>query len=301
MKSIQLIVVMTGLFFSGFNLEAQSTPFLTNGLVAYWPFNGNVNDVYGTNNGTFQGSVGATFTADRFGNTNSALLFDGTDRVVVQDSPSLDPTNAITISAWFNANSWNSGSRILCKGDSEYDFYGAASGGFEFSLNIGATSNGTAATTLPSIGVWHHAVGTYDGTFVKIYIDGQMVAYQEAAGFISSHGTPLLNIGVKPDSSNPVDFFNGSMSDVAIYNRALTSNEVSELYQSFTTGIITIPTVTISGTTNQTYGIQYVTNLSLTNWTTLASNIVLQASSPYYYPDTNSIGQSQRFYRVVSQ
>jgi hypothetical protein len=96
------------------------------------------------------------------------------------------------------------------------------------------------------------------------------------------------------------DNYAGLIDDVAIYNRALSAQEVSELYESFASGIITLPTITITGNSNQTYSIQYVTNLSSTNWTTLVSNIVVQ-SNTYLYPDTNSVGQAQRFYRVVAQ
>ena len=95
-------------------------------------------------------------------------------------------------------------------------------------------------------------------------------------------------------------YFNGVIEDVRIYNRVLSAQEVSELYQGFALGIISVPTITITGSTNQTYSIQYVTNLSSTNWTTLVSHILLQGNT-YLYPDTNSVGQSQRFYQVVAQ
>jgi hypothetical protein len=78
-------------------------------------------------------------------------------------------------------------------------------------------------------------------------------------------------------------------------------NYLTVIGTNFVVGIITIPTIAITGSINDIYSIQYVTNLSATNWITLASNIVLQGSSPYYYPDTNSIGEPYRFYRVVAE
>ena len=212
----------------------------------------------------------------------------------------------MSIAAWFlNEDSWNGNNRIVQKSDLQYQF--CAQFGF-FNLSLGGVSNNSLNAPLPSTGVWHHSVATYDGATMSIYIDGVLVAQQPSTGYIDgtndSNGPGndnfLLNIGAKPDSLNSVDFFTGSIDDVAIYNRALSSNEVSELYQSFATGIISLPTVTISGTTNQTYSIQYVTNLSSTNWTMLASNIVIQ-TSPYLFPDTNSFGLPQRFYRVIAQ
>jgi len=298
-KTLQSAVFLVGLCFSACDSEAQAAPFITNGLVAFYPFNGNVNDAWGTNNGTIQGDTiwtnGVSGSA-----TNNALYFDGATRVVIQDSPSLDPTNGITIAAWFTANNWNGDPRLVCKGDSEYDFHDET-GSFQFSLNIGAVTNGAADAALPSVGVWHHAVGTYDGASVEIYFDGKMAARQPAKGIISIAGTPLLNIGAKPDSSNPLDFFNGAISDVAIYNRALFPLEVAELYQSsLLAGIVLIPGIIVAGNSNQNYSIQYVTNLSSTNWVTLASNVVVQGNC-FVYPDTNAACQSQRFYRVVGQ
>ncbi|HSY17586.1 MAG TPA: hypothetical protein VK815_04590, partial [Candidatus Acidoferrales bacterium] len=80
------------------NSPAQS--FLTNGLVAYYPFNGNAHDSSGCHN---NGSViGATLTPDRFGNPNSAYQFvgDGSTCILIPDSPSLDMAGNVTLTAW---------------------------------------------------------------------------------------------------------------------------------------------------------------------------------------------------------
>ena len=73
---------------------------LNDGLVAYYPFNGNANDVTSNaNNGVV---YGATLTSDRFGNPNSAYHFNGTsDYIMVEDSPSLRPQE-VTVAAWAN-------------------------------------------------------------------------------------------------------------------------------------------------------------------------------------------------------
>jgi hypothetical protein len=289
---------------SAYTNFANGLPFITNGLVAYYPFNGNANDVWGTNNGTIQGE--AIWTDGVFGGaTNNALYFDGETRVVVQDSPSLDPTNAITLAAWFNADNWDGNPRIISKG--EYNFCDSF-GSIEFDVPIvGSNYNAMVEATLPSSGVWHYAVSTYDGCSIKIYVDGQMVACQPASGVIAISnpgGTFFLNIGAKPSQPTdccPTGYFNGSITDAAIYNRALSSLEVAELYQSsLLVGITVVPGILVAGNANQMYSIQYITNISSTNWTTLVSNIVLQGNS-LIYPDTNAVGQPQRFYRVVAQ
>src|SRR6266404_7716082 len=81
--------------------NGYSQAFLTNGLVAFYPFNGNANDESGhINHGTVNGAILAT---DRFGFANRAYYFAGDGSYIsVQDSTSLDMTNAITVSAWIN-------------------------------------------------------------------------------------------------------------------------------------------------------------------------------------------------------
>ena len=73
----------------------------TNGLVGWWPFNGNANDDSGNNN---NGTVnGATLTTDRFGNTNSAYQFNGVSNNIIVTSNSTFDINSgqsITISCW---------------------------------------------------------------------------------------------------------------------------------------------------------------------------------------------------------
>lgn len=68
----------------GLAVQVQAQSFLTNGLTAYYPFNGNANDASGNgNNGTVNG---ATLTADRFGNANSAYRFNGASWVQLPDA-----------------------------------------------------------------------------------------------------------------------------------------------------------------------------------------------------------------------
>src|SRR6266516_2522215 len=80
-------------------VQVHAQTFLTNGLVAYYPFNGNANDASGNgNNGT---NYGAVLTTDRFGNTSQAYLFDGASAFINYGNPaSLTVSNALTLTAW---------------------------------------------------------------------------------------------------------------------------------------------------------------------------------------------------------
>ena len=83
------------------NVMAQVPSYVpTNGLVGYWPFNGNANDASGNgNNGTVNG---ATLTTDRFGVVNKAYNFDGINDFI--DLQNLTSNLNFSYSLWFNAS-----------------------------------------------------------------------------------------------------------------------------------------------------------------------------------------------------
>ena len=95
---------------------AQCQSWLTNGLVAYYPFNGNANDAAGTNNGIVNG---AALTTNRFGNANKAYYFNGTSAFVginYSEIFNFNPTGELTISTWFKiSQAGNVGSVLVAK------------------------------------------------------------------------------------------------------------------------------------------------------------------------------------------
>src|SRR5215475_7065552 len=96
---MKLTLSICCLFFSFFAIGQVN---LSQGLLAYYPFNGNANDASGNNNhGTPMNGV--QLTTDRFGNANSAYLFDGVDDyITIPNSASLNPTNAMSVALYFN-------------------------------------------------------------------------------------------------------------------------------------------------------------------------------------------------------
>ena len=88
---------------------------LNDGLVAYYPFNGNAKDESGNGN---HGAVnGATLTEDRFGNIDSAYHFDGNSYIVVPNSPALEsPSDQYSVAVWANTEAWYGGlSSLVCR------------------------------------------------------------------------------------------------------------------------------------------------------------------------------------------
>jgi glycosidase len=205
-------------------------------LLAYWTFDegtGSIaNDSSGNGNtGTvvFDISDGGEGYWTLNGMVNGALYFDGEfTQVVVSNSPSLNPNNGITIAAWVNAANWSGTPRILEKGlsDNQYALFINLSTQLEFL--VASVSNGIVAVSPPSAGAWHHLAGTYDGSWMSLYIDGQLATQQIASGAMPVATDPLV-IGDKPDG-NLYDAFNGTLDDVRIYCGTLTAVQVAQLY-----------------------------------------------------------------------
>ena len=201
-------------------------------LLAYWTFDeGSGTTAYDTSGNNNTGTVANAVWID--GMVGPALLFDGGEFVTVPNSASLNPVVGITVSAWiYPPDSWSQTPRILQKGLSDNQYRLFCDTSLKFDL-FGVT-NGTVATSLPAPGSWHHIAGTYDGSVLAIYVDGQLAAQQSASGPIAITTDPL-NIASKP-SGTIFTRFNGNIDDVRIYGSALPADQIAQLYQTDTVG-----------------------------------------------------------------
>jgi hypothetical protein len=205
------------------------------GLVAYYPFNGNADDESGSGN---HGMVySATLTADRFGKPNSAYAFDGVDDYIeIADSASLDIEQQITIAAWVRFYSNPDGSsRIVDKSHTNcrapWNMYGlrmcCKASQFAFDVTTyGSNHISNSSSDYPS-DAWHSVVGTYDGSAQKLYVNGILDSSASVGGSIEANNEPLL-IGKHRGCES--QHFDGLIDDVRIYNRALSEAEVRALY-----------------------------------------------------------------------
>jgi hypothetical protein len=205
----------------------------TNGLVAYYPFNGNVNDASG--NGHHGQNYGANLIMDRFNNSNKAYSFNGINSyIMVPHSSSLQPTNGLTLSAWVKFNSLNNTCSILGKGsDASIGWYSlryeSAGRTLDFQINfsdyIGGPRKTVSINTTLQINVWYNVIGTFNGNSMKIYLNGQFSNLLPISSTLGSN-SEALQIG----SSVEGYFLNGALDDIRIYNRALNDAEVLQLY-----------------------------------------------------------------------
>jgi hypothetical protein len=219
------------------NLLLGKSPIPTNGLVAWYPFNGNANDESGNgNNGIVNG---ASLTTDRFGNLNEAFSFNGiTNFIEVPTSKSIEFTNSYTLSGWFNADIWF-GTSISDRTIISKNACTGGSGGYEIMIggNDGNIANTGVITgksfvlrsTGYSINNWYMVTATFDGSTVKLYVNGILTNSQAISGSIQNSSQPL-HFGRRCGGSIYDQWFKGEIDDFRLYNRALTQNEINSLF-----------------------------------------------------------------------
>ncbi len=262
---------------------------LTDGLVAYYPFNGNANDESGNfNNGTVSG---ASLTSDRNGNSNQAYSFNGSNNYIsIPDNSSFRPVN-LTVSAWVFGYDFSSNRQILAKnaGSGAYESIDMLinNSGYNFMGNIGGPSSWGTWLQSPnpiSVNQWHHLVYTFDdvSNLQKQYIDGVLVNSGTEATSIIYDSKPWT-IGAEYENNIMSWFFSGKIDDIRIYDRVLSDSEVLSLFGVNAQITLSSPSSgdILHPNTNQniTWASSGVTNLKLeystdtgTNWSTIISS-----------------------------
>ena len=254
---------------------------LVNGLVSYWPFCGNANDQSGNgNNGTV---FGATLTTDRFGNTNSAFDFNGTNsHILVPNNSSLSNFQDITISGWVNISqfpnlsisdglsglvtkwygSGNCGGvtdNYACYVRSNNQFVGATNQYRQYPTLLQTPSNINSAN-------WYHFVMVHNSmTGGSFYINGILVSNYNTAGAICSSTNPLY-FGCDNGLGTLNRFLNGKLDDIGIWNRALTQQEITQLYnqnQCITNITVTDTLIINVGQMSHTNPVAYANNITI--------------------------------------
>ena len=205
----------------------------TAGLVAWYPFNGNANDLSGNgNNGTVNG---ATLTTDRFGNTNSAYSFNGSSNYIyVNASSSINTANqpATSICGWIKTTAVQTSHQMVFMGGDftvpSYECYAATNQPFQARNYIWQQTWGICnSISTSSPGIWSFAVMVYDfqNSKLLIYVNG--VFENQVSWSITRPNNPHIEMGRNPW---PESYVNGVLDDIRIYNRVLTPTEIIEIY-----------------------------------------------------------------------
>ena len=247
---------------------------LVNGLVGYWPFCGNANDQSGNgNNGIVSGAI---LTEDRFGNNNGAYEFN-MNYIKINNSSIYNFSDNLSVNVWYKISD-NMGDITLNtffvskhqggSVESSYTLYNENNCGptvyqTDVNGNISFIRNSAFCDTTS----WHMLTLTFNNPNMIMYLDG--IYYSTiSADSINQTSLPLV-FGGTNYSSNPDDIIGrmkGKLDDIGIWNRALTQQEITQLYNQ--NQCITNITVTDTLIIN-------VGQLSYSNPVTYANNITI--------------------------
>jgi hypothetical protein len=235
MKMKSLLLTITAVFGMTALTKAQNVPNYvpTNGLVGWWPFNGNANDEsLNGNNGMVSG---ASLMNDRNGVANSSYSFDGVDdKIDCGNGLSLNQfTSELTVAAWIKApQTVNTDKNILSK-------YGCNPGGWslETSQNTFAASFTGCNQSVQSQfnlynDTWIHIIGVREANKWKVYKNGLLEDSSAIFANYNLNSAYNLIIGVQNDNLNPSTHWEGQIDDIGIWNRALTQQEITNLYNA---------------------------------------------------------------------
>jgi Leucine-rich repeat (LRR) protein len=220
-----------------------------NGLIGWWPADGNAVTIVGTNNGTLQGGA----TATNVGFIGNTFTFDGTNNFVqIADSPILHPTN-FTVEAWIRFTGLDSAGLGGSPAGDQYIFFHQNTRNADFEgIDLSKTriagldrfrflvSSATGqfaemeSTTVISTGVWYHVAAVRGSNFTQLYING-VLEVQTNVAFAQDYGAQPLFFGTSGQSFWDHKF-KGNLDEVSFYNRPLSSSEISAIFLAGSAG-----------------------------------------------------------------
>ncbi len=199
------------------------------GLLAWYRFDEGHGDVLGDSSG--RGNEAAIHGARWAPCGNGfALRFDGVDDYVdCGNSPSLNPSAAVTVEAWLCPDgipgAGEAGTVGKCYDSFFLTYY--TDGNCWWYVGNGGSSIRAAVPA----GTWHHVVGTFDGGTSRLYVDGEVRGSRTSNNHAISAGGPFF-LGTSSGDSHYTKgfFYRGMMAEVRVYDRALSADEVARHY-----------------------------------------------------------------------
>jgi len=216
-----------------FNVTAMA-PDVRDGLVGYYMLNGDGVDYCSQeNNGNVFGAIPST---DRHGNISGAMDFDGIDDYIgCGNSMVFDLTSSLTVSAWIKTHHqsmnagivgrWNNQSGGACQYVLVVNYSGLSANLYTDGGQVIIYDNLNYADDL-----WHFYTMTWDGSVMKLYSNAQLVDARPTLLSMPSSGQELSIGRYAMGVGGQQNYFNGSIDDVRIYNRALNQSEIETLF-----------------------------------------------------------------------
>lgn len=173
---------------------------------------------------------GATF--DSMGKLGGCYTFGSGKYMRATPTSSLMQAKAVSVACWVKITSWNSSYDCLMSWADGTGWTNSrvtlarnnTSSNLRFTIADGTNYAGVNCTTTLALNTWYHVVGTYDGSNIKIYINGNLEG--TAASTLSIIYAGTFNIGGWSGNNYPI---NGSLNDIRLYNHCLSQMEVKEL------------------------------------------------------------------------
>jgi hypothetical protein len=224
------------------------------GIVSYWKMDENggttVYDYLGLNNGTFTNKVVWTT-----GKINSGVFLNGQapggtgsgPYINIPDSSILRVVRDITVMAWVKPVDVATWHQVVCKrlyqATDPYNSYiidttdTGSNNRWRFCVSNGNAGSGRCVTDTEPLtpGVWTHLAGVYDGSALKIYVNGVLKNTTDASS-VGNIGYTSQSLRIGTSNTDPGQYFNGTIDEVAIFNRALSASEIQALYQNSLNG-----------------------------------------------------------------
>ena len=207
------------------------------GLISWWPAEGDARDIISGNSGVLVN--GTSFAPGKVG---QAFVFNGINQVLqVADSPSLNPTNGLTLEGWVYVQAFSANNAVSVAGkDNPYAnrqyllAMDTVVTNWVFRAHVGVPSgfqnfNGTRPLQLQT---WYHVAMTYDGSSLRLYVNGALDGSMAVTGPIITSTDPLLIGGSVPGPWN----FNGRVDELSLYGRALSATEIAGIYNAGSAG-----------------------------------------------------------------
>jgi hypothetical protein len=211
---------------------------LLTGLVGYWPLDASSVDSLGTSNGT---DTSVTYAAANRKVGTGGASFNGTTSKIVLPNTALQTAN-LSVSAWIrttNAGAYQEIVEVINQSTNVAGWEFRKNSSNKVELVLGINTNLTqgsgyqlaASTTSINTGQFFHVVGTYDGANIKVYVNGVLETTTAWASGVVYVADQRARIGVNNYAgSTEVYFWNGSIDEVGIWSRAITAQEVMDLY-----------------------------------------------------------------------
>ena len=197
--------------------------------IHFYPLDGTAEDAVGNNDATLQG--GAVFAP---GKNGQAVALNGSDQFIDTGAQLLDTSGNYTATAWVKLNKADGSFQTVVSQDGDRDsaFFLQYSGADQrFAMSF--PGQRALAPTKPNPDQWYHLTGVRDAANgeLRLYVDGELAATKSACS-LDATSTGNTVIGRAKFGGNSVDYLDGTVDQVHLFDRALGAEEVRALYES---------------------------------------------------------------------